>query len=152
MEIGDEQHLAADVEVGGEEDVVDKAKVLAVEREVLQAGVGPVGDDERRLAARAIVEPLAVGRAHLASIDAGAAEGTYILRILVVLVEVIGAIAVADPEAAVRRKGDVGRAVGGKLAVRRPVAVRLRRRTDLLPDDFALEGRLDHLAGSVLAW
>ena len=61
--------------------------VLAVQREVLQARIGAVGNDQQRLSAGPVVQPETVGREHLAGIDAGAAEGADPLGILVVLVD-----------------------------------------------------------------
>ncbi len=60
VEVGDEQDVAADVEMGRERDVVQLADVRAVEGEVLEPGVGAVGDDQAGVAAGA---PVAAGTA-----------------------------------------------------------------------------------------
>ena len=59
----------------------------------------------------------AVRAIHLARLFAFAAEGADVLALAVVLVDVAGAVAIADVDIAVRGDGQIGRAVFGLLAV-----------------------------------
>ena len=68
VQVRHHHHVATQVEMGGEADVVIEAQVLAVEREILQSGVRPIGHDQRRRAAGAVVEPQAMRRLHIAGI------------------------------------------------------------------------------------
>ena len=62
-QVGHQQHLAPDVEVGREAlTVFLHAHGLAVERDVLEPMVGPVGDDEVDLTTGPVIEPDAVRR------------------------------------------------------------------------------------------
>ena len=100
-----------------------KSMCCAVEREALQPVVAPIGDDEdRRCAAR--VDPDAVRLGQLARLRSLAAERADVLRLAVVLVDVVRAVAVADVDVAVGRDRDVGRVV----ALRRAVGRRACRR------------------------
>ena len=83
------------------------------------------------------------GSFKLPGVGALAAEGADVLRLAVVLIDVVRAVAVADVDVAVGRDRHVGRVV----ALRRAVGVRLvgvdvGRALDL-PDDLALQRRLD---------
>ena len=113
VQVGHEQHVAADVEVGREADPADHLERLAVEVERLEPRVGPVGDDQHRRAPRPVVEHQPVRGLELADLAAEAAEGVEELARFVVSLDRAGAVAVGDVEAAVRGEGDVGRHVFG---------------------------------------
>ena len=111
------------VEVAGQPEARDEVHVRAVEREALQPVVAAVGDDEdRRSPAR--VHPDAVRLVELPRLRSVAAERADVLRLAVVLIDVVRAVAVADVDVAVRRDRDVRRVV----ALRRAVGARACRR------------------------
>ena len=55
VEIRNHEDIALSIEISGKTHSVDKAKVDTIEREILKPLIGPVGNDERGVAARAIV-------------------------------------------------------------------------------------------------
>src|SRR5262249_35838127 len=119
----------------------DKAQMLAVERKVLQAGVGAVGDDERHLAAGTVVEPDAVRRLHFPGLLARPTPSPHPADRPVVLVDVMRTVTVSDVENAVRSKGHVGRAELAHFLIDSC----LERVADP-PELFARKRCLDHLA------
>ncbi len=72
MQVGHEENVAADVEVGGEANALVDPEGLAVGLEVLEPGVGPIGDDDGGVVAGAVVEPDAVRGLELAGLATGA--------------------------------------------------------------------------------
>ena len=104
------------VEVAGQPEALDEVDVLAVQREALQAVVAPIGDDQDGLAPR-VIDPDPVRLGELARLRSLAAERADVLRLAVVLIDVVRAVAVADVDVAVRRDRDVGRVVGLRSAV-----------------------------------
>src|SRR5262249_21785335 len=98
-------------------------------------------DHKRPLTARTIIEPNAVRRLHFPRLLAKAAPGANPFGILVILVNVAGAIAVGDVKPAVGSKGDIGRAVLLLLLVHARFLGIAH-----LPNHFALEVGLDHSA------
>src|SRR5262245_35747826 len=80
-------------------------------------------------------------RFHLARLLAAAAPRADPVRVLVVLVNVVRAVAVANVNAAVRGEGDIGRPVRTLLLIDTRLLGKAPR-----PDHVALEGRLDHLS------
>src|SRR6185437_1641461 len=98
-------------------------------------------NDKRWRAARPIIEPETVWRLELAVRAAGAAPGADPFGVLVVLMDVIGTIAVADIETAIRGEGDGGW----------PILLDARVNASLngvtqFPDLLALEVGLENLA------
>ena len=113
---------------------------MPVERQVLEPGIGAIGNDKQRLAARPVVEPETVRCLELPWSVARAAEGPHPLGVLVVLVDEMRPVTVADVEAAVGGEGHVRRRERGIGLV---VDVRLLRGL-LDPDDLPFQVRLDH--------
>src|SRR5579884_2677031 len=103
--------------MGGEQHIVDEAEVFAVECEVLQTRIGAIGDDQRRSSALAIIQPETVRRIHLTGFFAQAAPGADPAGVLVVLMDVVRAITIADVEAAIRREGHVCRPILGDARI-----------------------------------
>src|SRR5206468_6624495 len=95
---------------------VDEIYVLAVQGEALDAGVAAVGDGQDGGAA-ALVHDQTVRAVELARVFAEAAEGPDILAVLIVLVDVAGAVTVAHIDIAVGRDGDIGGTVFLLLAL-----------------------------------
>src|SRR5690606_34398200 len=60
VQVGNEKNVVANVEMRGEADFLVERQMLAVQCEVLQAGIGPVGHNERWFASRTLVQPQAV--------------------------------------------------------------------------------------------
>src|SRR5262245_29720388 len=116
--------------------------MLAFEREILQAGVRAVGHDKRRLPPRSVIEPQAVWRSHLARLGSLATPGADPISVLVVLMDVVRTVAIADVEAPFWPNRHVRRAIargGGILITTRLLWPTLR------PYDLALQCRLrDH--------
>ena len=116
-QVRDHEFAVPLAEMAGQIGAANEADVLAVEREVLQAGIGAVGDQQQRLRA-AQIHGDAVRAIQLARIFALAAERADVLALAVVLVDVARSVAVAHIDIAIGRDGQVGGAVlGGRLAV-----------------------------------
>ena len=113
---------------------------MSVEGQVLEPGIGAIGNDEQRLAATAVVEPETVRCLEFPWSIASAAEGPYPLGVLVILMDVVRAVAIANIEAAVGGEGHVGRRERRSGLV---INVRLRRCL-LDPDHLPFQIRLDH--------
>ena len=120
VQVGHQQHVAADVEVGRERARRDRcswclpSSVKYCSRALARSATTSCGSRPG-----AVVEPEAVRRLELAGLVAGAAEGPDPLGVLVVLMDVVRAVAVADVKAAVGGEGHVGRAMNRAPACRR---------------------------------
>ena len=108
VEFGDEHQVFVGVDVGGEAVAFEGLEVFAGHREVLQRVMRPVADDYAFLAAGAAINPDAVRQIEFPIALAGAAELGNPVALLVVTVDVPGAVAVGEQEAAVIEEGEVG--------------------------------------------
>ena len=156
-QVGHEEHVAARVDVRGEEETVEGLEMFAREGEPLEAFVRAVGDDDGGFVPRTIINPDAVRGVELAVALAGFAKHGEPLAVGVITMDAVGAVAVGEEEAAVGEEGEVrghegvaapaflGRGVlvlGIEAGVHRGV---------LEPDEFALEGELGEVLQLLVA-
>ena len=111
----------------------DEADVLAVQREVLDASIGTIGDGEHGFMT-AIIQPKTVGAVDLARFASAATEGANPVCVFVVLVDPARAVSVRNIETTVWGEGDVG----GNEGSARLVHARLFW-SALHPNDFTIE-------------
>ena len=153
VQIGDQQHITANVEVSRETHrrvqrgdlrrqtwltlfvLRDKSDVLAIECQVLQSRIRSIGHDQRRLTARPVIEPLTMRRLELPRFGTVAAKRPHPLGVFVVLMNPMRAVSVTDVEAAVGCERNVRRAVW-RLRI---VVLAGFEQPLFLPDDLPLQ-------------
>ena len=99
VQVGYEEHLATNIEMGRETHIAIDALGFAVQGQVLQPSVRAISDDELGFTARPVIEPEPMGRLELPGPVAGAAERPDPLGVLVKLVNKVRAVAVRQIEA-----------------------------------------------------
>src|SRR5581483_351295 len=137
VQIGTQHPVALCVEIAGHAQVrlvFDRAQMLAVECERLNAAVSAVGDDQQRRFSPK-VDPLAVGIVQFAVALAWLADLPQELSSERKAEHVVRAVAIADIEVAIRGEGNIGRhEIDRTLRV-----IRVFPRISVHPDLFAGE-------------
>ena len=146
MQIGHEHHVAAEINIGGKQHVVEEAEMFSLGGKILQPCVGPIGDNQRRFASLPIIPPQSVRGAQLTGAVASSPEVANDFCGFVVLDDIVRAISIADPKTSVGRERNVGwtKQVPHSVLARRfhlkwsGFFVRRDVRRRLLPDNLAL--------------
>ncbi len=108
MQVRHDHQVTLGVDVRGEKESVQLTEKLAVHIEELQSLVSSVANGKFGLTV-ARIEPLSVGRLELTVSRTGAADGAEVLGILVVLVNQITAVTIAQEKTAIGREAGIGR-------------------------------------------
>ena len=82
-----------------------KIDMLALQAKSLDTIISPVCDDKNGLPAVTSIDDDAVRATQLAGLVSQAAKRPYVLTVAVVLIDVAGAVSIADVDVAVRRDG-----------------------------------------------